>query len=106
MEGYSGTSQGMALNSLHPVRCAKDDLLQGGVVRIWLRAVGYAHCVDDLGNLEISRRSGDGFFQPDGLGESLGAFLGLLGSHRSPVHCGLRSVRIFPEEMKPTASGT
>jgi hypothetical protein len=94
----------MALHSFHPVRSAEDDLLQGRVNRIWHRAVGYADYIDDLGDLEtISRRSGDRFFQPDGSGESLGAFLELLGSHHCAVHCGVRAVRIFPEEMNPSA---
>src|ERR1700676_1105605 len=63
----------LALHSFHPVRCAKDDLLQGRVNRVWHRAVGmsgYADCIDDLGGQEISKRSGDGFFQPDGPGGS------------------------------------
>ena len=40
---------------------------------------------------------------PVGSGESLGAFLELLGSHHCAVHCGVRAVRIFPEEMNPSA---
>jgi hypothetical protein len=89
------------------VRCAKVDLFQGRVNRIWHRAVGMsgcANCIDDLGELEISRRSGHGFLQPDGFDESLSAFLGLLGFHHCALHCGLRAIRIFPEEIDPSAS--
>jgi hypothetical protein len=94
----------MALHSFHPVRCAKDDLLQGRVNRIYHRAFGMsgnAGCIHDLGKLEISRNV---LFQPDGSGESLGAFHVLLGFHYCAVHCGLRDVRISPEEMNPSPS--
>jgi hypothetical protein len=65
---------------------------------------GCADCIDDLGAMEPSRRWDYGFFQPDGFGESLGAFLELLGVFHCAFHCGLRAVRIFPEAMSRSAS--
>jgi hypothetical protein len=101
-----GPIKPMALHSFHPVKYAKDakdDLLQGRVNRIWHHVVRYADCIDDLGDLEISRPSGNGFFQPDGSDESLCAFLGLLGFHHCAVRSGFRTACIFREEMNPSA---
>ena len=66
---------------------------------------GCAGCIDDLGESEISGRRDDGFIQPDGFGKPPGAFLGLLDSYHCAVHCGLRTVRIFAEEMILSAIG-
>lgn len=103
LEGHEGTDQANGATLVPSCEVREDDLLQGRVNRIWHHVVRYADCIDDLGDLEISRPSGNGFFQPDGSDESLCAFLRILGFHHCAVRCGFRTVRIFPEEMNPSA---